>query len=75
MSAGEFLSQTVDVVEVPVRLVLVLLVELIFVEAFVVEARGIRNSRLGADLGLGRLDRMVFCNGKRSYVGLDGERM
>lgn len=70
MSAGEFLSEPVDIVEVPVGLVLVLLVELIFVESLIVEARGIWSGRLWADLGVGcrTLDSMLFGNGGWGYV-------
>lgn len=70
MCAGEFLSQPVDIVEVPVGLVLVFLVELIFVESLIVEARGVWSGRLWADLSVRcrTLDRMLFGNGRWGYV-------
>ena len=46
MRPGKLFCQAIDVVEVAVRLVLVLLVELIVVEAFVVEFRKGRRWRL-----------------------------
>ena len=61
MSAGEFLGKTVDVVEVAVRLVLVLLVQLILVEALIVKFCRLRNrwyserSMLSAGRFLGRV--------------------
>lgn len=45
MGLGKLLSETIDVVEVPVGLVLVLLVKLRIVESFVVKLRGRRSCR------------------------------
>jgi hypothetical protein len=55
MRAGEFLGQTIDVVEIAIRLVLVLLVELGIVEAFIVEfARRVEAGGGGSSDGRGR---------------------
>lgn len=53
MSSWEFLGQTIDIVKVAVRFVLVLLVQLGLVESFIVELRGLWRGRLsgGGDLG------------------------
>ena len=42
MRTGELLCQAVDVVEVTIRLVLVLLVQLVLVESLIVELQGLR---------------------------------
>ena len=48
MSTRKFFGKAIDVVEVPVRLVLVLLVEFVVVEMFVVKTWGSWRIRFGA---------------------------
>ena len=55
MSTWEFLGEAIDVVEVAVRLVLMLLVELGLVEAFIVEFRRRWGRRLSRAKGGSRL--------------------
>jgi len=60
VGAGELLRKTVDVVEVAVRLVLVLLLQLAAVEAFVVEAGGRGGMGAGTREGFRALGRRVL---------------
>jgi hypothetical protein len=62
VSAWELLRQTVDVVEVAVRLVLMLLLQLIVVEAFIIELANVVGRRIGSP---GRFGRERSC---ASYV-------
>ena len=67
MRTRKLLSQTIDVVEVSVRLVLVLFLKLVLVEAFVVEIGALGSNRGGKVGGLTN-NGFEGCVGERSQA-------
>jgi hypothetical protein len=57
VSAGEFLGETIDIIEIAVGFVLVLFVQLVLVKLFIIESRSVWGGRLWPTVGRGFLDK------------------
>jgi hypothetical protein len=68
MGSRKLLGQAVDVVEIAVRLVLVLLLELVVVKATVIETWGWRRIGSWACIGIGFLDELLGLLWWRSFI-------